>query len=129
MKNKFLYFYLFSLSLTMVFLPGCVYLSHLDEVMFMRSLEESQKDMQAEINREEKLYKRLKTDIDNGNLNKQTKKQIIYARYGEPTLCRPADGRDEIRETCMYRKPAGGELILLNLSAQDKLISWEIQAR
>src|SRR4030042_2114151 len=121
-KNKIFYPYLFSLSLAVIFLSGCVYLAHLDEVMFMKRLENSQKEMQAEIDKEERLYNKLKTDIDNGRLNKPMKKRAIFHLYGEPTLCRPAEGRAGIKETCIYRKPTGGlstQIILLNLDTQD----------
>lgn len=129
-KNKISYKYLFSLSLVITFLSGCVYLTHLDEVMFMKSLDNSQKEMQAELDKEEKLYNKLKADIDNGRLKKLTQKQRIFRIYGEPALCKPAEGRSSIKETCIYRKPTGGllaEIILLNLDAQDRLYSWQIQ--
>jgi len=129
-KYKVFYKYLFFLSLTAIFLSGCVYLTHFDDAMFMKGLDDSQKEMQAELAREEKLYGKLKSDIDNGRLKKLAKKHTIFRRYGEPALCRPAEGQVGIKETCIYRKPAGRlftEVILLNLDSQDRLYSWQIK--
>lgn len=129
-KNKIFYIYVFSLILSVISISGCVYLTHLDETLFMKGLGDSQKEMQAELNREEKLYNKLKADIDNGRLKKLTKKQRIFRLYGEPDLCKLAEGQSAIKETCIYRKPTGGlltEVILLNLDSQDRLYSWQIQ--
>jgi hypothetical protein len=92
----------------------------------MKRLGDSQKEMQAQLDKEEKLYNKLKADIDNGRLNKLTEKAKILKLYGEPTLCRPPVNPDGIKEICTYRNSAG-ELILLNFDVQDKLISWKIQ--
>jgi len=129
-KNKIFYIYVFSLSLAAILISGCVYLTHWDDAMFMKNLDDNQKQMQAELNKEEKLYNRLKADIDNGRLKKLTKKNRILRLYGEPALCKPTEGQEGIKETCIYRKPTGGlltEMILLNLDAQDRLYSWQIQ--
>ncbi|MFA4989853.1 MAG: hypothetical protein WC576_03685 [Candidatus Omnitrophota bacterium] len=132
-KNRIFYAYLFYLSLALIFLPGCVYLTHWDEVRFMKSLEDSQKEMQAELDREQKLYNKLKADIDNGCLDKLMQKRAIFRVYGEPTLCRPAQGQGQggVKESCIYRNPAGGglftEIILLNLDSRGRLSSWEVQ--
>jgi len=126
-KTKIFYLYL---SLAVIFLPGCVYLTHFDEAMYLKGLDNNQKEMQAELNKEKELYDNLKADIDNGRLKKLTKKRKIFRLYGEPTLCKPAEGKAGIKETCVYRNPAGGfsaQIILLNLDAQDRLCSWQIQ--
>lgn len=128
-KNKVFYSYLF-LSLTLIFLSGCVYMRHMDDVMFLKGLESSQKEMQAELVREERLYTRLKKDIDRGYLKKQLRKGYILARYGKPALCRPVEGRADTKETWIYRQPSGGvlaQIILLNFDPQDKLNFWQIQ--
>ena len=124
-KNKIL-----CLCLAVIFLPGCVYMSHLDQVMFLKGLDNNQKEMQAELNKEEELYNNLKADIDNGRLKKSTQKRKIFKLYGKPSLCKPAEGQSGIKETCVYRNPAGGllaQIILLNFDAQDRLSSWEMQ--
>ncbi|MFA7272051.1 MAG: hypothetical protein WC090_05000 [Candidatus Omnitrophota bacterium] len=132
-KNKIFYAYVFYLSLAVIFIPGCAYLTHLDEVRFMKGLEASQKEMQAELDREQKLYNKLKADIDNGRLDKLMQKRAIFRIYGEPTLCKPAQGQGQsgVKEYCIYRNPAGGglltEIILLNLDARERLSSWEVQ--
>ncbi|MDD5108792.1 MAG: hypothetical protein PHC29_04715 [Candidatus Omnitrophica bacterium] len=125
-KNKTFYLSLFLLSFAAIFISGCVYFTHLDEVRFMKNLEANQKAMKAELDKQENLYNKLKTDIDNGRLNELTEKSKILKIYGEPVLCRPPLKQDGIRETCIYRNPTGG-LILLNFDTQDKLISWQIQ--
>lgn len=130
-RNKIFYLHMFSLSLAMILLSGCVYFTHLDEVMFLKSLDNNQKEMQAELDREEELYTQLKTDIDNGRLHKLMKKRKIFHLYGEPILCKLAEGQVGIKETCIYRDPAAkglfAQMILLNFDAQDRLSSWQIQ--
>lgn len=129
-KNKIFCRWAFSLSLAAILLSGCVYLTHWDESMFMKNLDDNQKQMQAELNKEEKLYNKLKADIDSSRLKKLTKKNRIFRIYGEPVLCKPAEGQEGIKETCIYRKPTGGlltEVILLNLDSQDRLYSWQMQ--
>jgi len=121
---------LVSLVPVIFFLTGCVYITHLDETMFIKGLADSQKQMQAEINRQEKLYNKLKTDINRGSLKTLTKKRAIINRYGKPVLCKPVAGEVVVKETCVYRKPTGqmlSEIILLNLDARARLCSWEIQ--
>jgi len=120
------------LSFILLFLSGCVYLTHFDDVMFLKGLEDNQKQMQAQLDKEEKLYDKLGADIHNGNLKTLTSKYEIVKVYGEPTLCKPAEGQTGIKETCVYRKQAGGlltEIISLNLDGQGKLYSWKISDR
>jgi len=120
------------LSFILLFLPGCVYITHFDDVMFLKGLEDNQKQMQAQLGKEEKLYAKLGADIRNGNLKTLTPKHEIVKVYGEPTLCKPAEGQAGIKETCVYRKQAGGlltEIISLNLDEQGKLYSWKTSDR
>ncbi|MFA4993435.1 MAG: hypothetical protein WC571_05655 [Candidatus Omnitrophota bacterium] len=130
-KSKILTPCIFFLPIAVIFIPGCVYLTHLNEAMFVKSLEDNQKEKQSQLDKEEKLYNKLKADIDSGRLVKLKQKQEIFRLYGEPALCRPAEGRAGIKETCLYRKPSGGlfaEIILLNFGAGDKLYSCQIQS-
>jgi len=129
-KKRILYPAIFYLGIAVVFLPGCVYLTHFKEVMFVKSLEANQKEMQAELDKEDKLYVKLRADIDNLRLDRLAQKHGIFHRYGEPVLCRPAELPGGMNETCIYRKPAGGlltEIILLNFDIQGRLLSWQIQ--
>jgi len=128
-KNKFFYATVFFLSLIMISVSGCVYLTHIKEAMFLKNMEDNQKQMQAALDKEEKLYNKLKADMESGRLKKLTKKRALISHYGEPVFCKPAEGLKDIKETCIYRNPAGGflsEVILLNLDAQSKLYSWQV---
>ncbi|MFA4933963.1 MAG: hypothetical protein WC574_06015 [Candidatus Omnitrophota bacterium] len=126
-KNKIFHRYAFVLSLTAIFLSGCVYITHFDEVMFVKGLESNQKAMQAELDKEDKLFNKLKSDIDSMRLKKLTSKRRIAVLYGEATLCRLSENLGGIKETCIYRNSKGG-LILLDLDIQGRLISWQIQS-
>ncbi len=122
-------YYLF-LCLAVVLLPGCVYLSNFDEVNFLKGLDNSRKEMQATVEKEQKLYDSLKYDLEKGRLKKQARKGRVVRLYGEPALCKPAEVQGDIKQTCIYRNPAGGiftQLILLNFDAKDRLYSWETQ--
>lgn len=128
-KTKICHLQIFFLSLVIIFLPGCAYLIHPRETLFLKSLEDNQKAMQAELDREEKLFNKLRTDIDRGRLKQFTQKRRIFSLYGQPVLCRQSHSQTGIRrETCIYRKPGGlsTSIILLNFDTQDKLSSWEI---
>ncbi len=127
-KSKIFRTYLFSLSLIVFFLSGCVYITHLDEALFLKGLEDNQKQMRAQMEREERLYAKLKADILGNKLKALTSKHKIIRDYGEPTLCKPAEGQGIIKETCFYRKQAGGlltEVISLNFDEQARLYSWD----
>ncbi|MDD5408967.1 MAG: hypothetical protein PHC71_02620 [Candidatus Omnitrophica bacterium] len=118
------------LTVTAIFISGCVYLTHFHEAMFVKNLEDNRKEMQVQLDEEAKLYNNLRADITNGRLAKLTQKQAIFHLYGEPSLCRPAEGLAGSKETCIYRKPSGGlftEIILLNFDARDRLNSCQIQ--
>lgn len=118
------------LAIAAVFISGCVYLTHLNEAMFVKSLGDNQKEMQSQLDKEEKLYNKLRADLDSGRLGKLKQKQAIFHLYGEPALCSPTEGRAGIKETCLYRKPSGGlfaEIILLDFDARNMLCSWQVQ--
>lgn len=122
--------FVFFLSWIVFFLSGCAYLTHPNETLFLKSLGDNQNAMQAQLDREEKLFNKLETDINNGRLNGPIVKTRIFSLYGEPTLCKAAEGQGNIKETCVYRKPGGlsTQLILINLDSQGKLSSWQIQS-
>ncbi|MFA6129987.1 MAG: hypothetical protein WC731_03265 [Candidatus Omnitrophota bacterium] len=129
-KSKIFTPHLSFLTVAAIFISGCVYLTHFHEAMFVKNLDDNQKEMQAQLNEEAKLYNNLRADIANGRLAKLTQKQAIFHLYGEPSLCRPAEGQAGIKETCIYRKPSGGsftEIIPLNFDARQRLNSWQIQ--
>jgi len=112
----------------LIVFPGCVYLGHLHQAMLVKNLEAEQKQMEAELEKEERLYDMLKADINNNNLDKDQKKQDILRRYGEPSLCRQESA--DSGQTCIYLRPKGGlmaELILLRFDNKAKLYSWQIQ--
>ena len=129
--NKLLIFFGFTLIfLSSVFsISGCVYITHWDETLFLKSMSDNQNVMQAQLNKEEQLFNKLKADIDNGRLAKAIPRGKIFKLYGQPALCRDVQGAGSIKETCIYRKPGGlsSPIILLNLDAQERLSSWEIQ--
>ena len=129
-KTKTFQSYVFFLSLAVLFLSGCAYLTHPKETLFLKGLQDNQNQMQAQLAREEKRFNKLKTDLDTGRLRKLAKKTRIISLYGQPILCRQAEGQIGIKETCIYRKPGGlsTPIILLNLDVQDRLFSWEIQS-
>lgn len=118
------------LILAVIFLPGCVYLTHLDESMFLKNFDNNQKEMQAEIDKEKELFSQLESDIQKGHLHKGMKKRNIVSLYGEPPLCKPAEPQSGFDETCIYRNPAGGmeaELVLLNFDAKHRLVGWKAE--
>jgi hypothetical protein len=129
-KNRVFYASLLSLSLIVIFMPGCVYLTHMKETIFLKNMEDNQKQMQAALDKEEKLYNKLKADMDSGRLKKLTKKRALISHYGEPVFCKPAESqKDGFKESCIYRNPAGGlltEVIQLDLDGQDRLYSWQV---
>jgi len=129
-KNKVFRASVFVLSLIMISMSGCVYLTHIKETMFLKNMEDNQKQMQAALDKEEKLYNKLKADMDSGRLKKLTKKRALISHYGEPVFCKPAESqKDGFKESCIYRNPAGGlltEVIQLDLDGQDRLYSWQV---
>ncbi|MFA5198433.1 MAG: hypothetical protein WC432_02675 [Candidatus Omnitrophota bacterium] len=128
-NNIMLKFRIFFLIFAMLSFSGCAYLSHPKETLFLKGMADNQKAMQAQLSREEKQFNRLKADLEKGRLPKNTQKKRIVSRYGEPVLCRPAEGASGAKESCFYRKPGGFStpIILLDLDAAGRMLSWRIQ--
>ncbi len=130
-KNNIFRLRIFFLSLVISFLSGCVYIEHWDDVMFLKGMQDNQKEMQVTLDKEKKLYDKLRADIDSGRLRKSMSKNKVFNIYGKPALCKSPEGKSDIKETCFYRNPAGkglfSEMILLNFDSNDKLLSWEVQ--
>lgn len=100
--------------------------------MTLKELQDNQKQMQAQLSKEEMLYERLKADLSSGRLKKAgALKNSIFKVYGEPALCRPAEGQEACDEVCIYRRQTGGgmfgEIMLLNFDSRGRLVSWQGQ--
>ena len=52
-KIKICFLFTLPLGLAAILLSGCVYLSHFDEAIFLKNFDNNQKEMQAEMDKEE----------------------------------------------------------------------------
>jgi len=118
----------FFVSFCLVFLNGCMYIKHYDELMRMKQLGDDQKQMQEYIWKQEELFEELKADIAASRLKAGASKKRILSRYGEPTICKEVKDKENITQTCFYRKPSAGiesEIIYLDFDAKGHLVSWQ----
>lgn len=119
------------LSLSLIFnlfLSGCIYLTHLDETMFLNNLNSNQQEMNSTIKAEAEVYHKLKKDVVADRLKIGTQKKKIVSIYGEPAICKDAKEGLALK-SCFYRNPAdySSGLIYLKFDENDRLYSWNLE--
>ena len=112
-----------------IFLQGCVYLMHYNDLKKLKALADSQKEMGDELNKQEELFSALRADLQENKITQGLLYQQVVSIYGEPIFCQPAKSQDRFISSCLYRHPSkyfSSDLIYLNFDSDQKLSSWEI---
>ncbi len=108
---------------------GCVYLTHSQELLFLKGLADNQAEMEAYAKRQEQGFARLSQDLRAGRLQKGMTKGEAVAVYGEPIMCKEQRDGEEIKETCLYREPRqpfATEWVHLDYDAGNRLVRWQL---
>lgn len=123
--------YLKALILFFVFgVSGCATLSHMDELLTLKSVADSQNDIERYLAKQEKGFNKLLSDIKNNRLKVGITKKYIITTYSEPILVKSSD-KDQTRgEILLYRHPTNyfkSDRIYLYIDENNRLIIWELK--
>jgi hypothetical protein len=131
MEGKVKFQYLKMLAYFLFFaVAGCATMRNFDELMVLKSVADSQRDIEKYLNEQEKGFNRLLSDVKNNRLRAGVSKKYIIATYAEPVLVKdktPAPA--QVREVLLYRHPTQyfkSERVYLYLDKNFTLLSWEV---
>lgn len=96
--------------------------------MQLKRLSDNRAETERYLNRQEKLFYKLRNDIVNNSLNKGLSEKDFMSVYGEPIFCESSE-RDGInKKRCLYRHPTdyfSSDKIYITLEKQN-IESWEL---
>jgi len=111
-------------------LSGCALLNKGQQLMFLKSFADNQREIESYLKKQEALFDKLVDDVRNDRFKKGTPKDKILSAYGEPIFCKGKGGQTDITETCLWRHPTqyfSTETINLKFDKDRKLSDWEIK--
>ena len=117
--------------LVIVLLCGCAKVAHLNELLTLKRVADSQKQIEIYLAKQERGFNKLNEDIKNKVLVKGQLKRSIIAKYSEPVLTKvPEPENAGIKEILLYRHPTNyfkSDRIYLYFDNGNKLISWKVE--
>ena len=117
--------------LVIVLLCGCAKVTHLNELLTLKRVADSQKQIEIYLAKQERGFNKLNEDIKNSALAKGQLKRSIIAKYSEPVLTKePEPESAGIKEILLYRHPTNyfkSDRIYLYFDNGNKLISWKVE--
>lgn len=119
-------FFFFCAICLAVGLPGCAYLSNREGLMTLKEFSDNQKEIDNYLTRQERLFYKLKNDLNKVRLEGMAKEKVIKI-YGDPIFCQPLPDKNNAGEQCLYRHPTdffGSDMIYLEFDSNQKLKSW-----
>jgi uncharacterized protein YicC (UPF0701 family) len=122
--------YALLLLLAIPSLSGCETVTHLDELLTLKSVSDSQKDIDKYLAEQEKGFQKLLDDLKNNRLKEGMTKKYIIATYAEPILVEQNSEDPRIKEVLLYRHPTQyfkSDRIYLYLDKNRKLLSWQLK--
>jgi hypothetical protein len=120
----------FLVYLLIVILSGCATLTHLDDLLTLKQVADSQADAERYLNAQKAGFRKLKHDIEAGILRAGLTKSKIVQTYSEPILAETPQASSGAKEKLLYREPTKyfhSERIYLYLDDGHKLLRWEIK--
>jgi uncharacterized protein YehS (DUF1456 family) len=118
-------FYFFILGIS-----GCAAMNNLDELMALKSVADSQKDIEEYLKKQESGFKKLLDDIKSNRLKQGVSKKYILETYAEPVLTKKDTQDKAIQEILLYRYPTQyfkSERIYLYLDKDFRLSKWQLK--
>jgi hypothetical protein len=125
-KNIFVKTICFSFFL--VFLGGCTFFTHYDELMTLKRMGDNQAQITKYLDKQKALFLKLLDDAKFNRLEKGSSRKTILTRYGEPIYVRQ-DSETEGSEVYVYRHPTeyfSSDLVNLYFNKNKKLTKWQI---
>ena len=111
----------------LIFISGCAILEHKDQLLTLKSLGDDQDRQKKFIERQEKNFKLLLSDIEKGALKKGTTRRQILSRFGEPISIKEIGDDPMFLEQFTYRHPEqffGSEKVYLFFDKNQALAEW-----
>jgi hypothetical protein len=102
----------------------------MDELLTLKSISDSQRDIDIYLKKQEKGFKKLADDINNGRLHKGVSRKYIIDTYYEPVLAKKVDDDSGVKEILLYRDPTEyfqSDRIYLSFNNRGRLVSWELK--
>ncbi|MBM3250449.1 MAG: hypothetical protein FJZ09_06415 [Candidatus Omnitrophica bacterium] len=127
MRNK-IFPKLICLPAFAVFLGGCAFFTHYDQVMTLKAIGDNQAQIQRYLDKQKALFAKLLDDAKNGRLEKGSSQNRVAARYGEPIYIRQEGPERGSSEVYVYRHPTqyfSSDMVYLYFN-EKKLAKWEI---
>jgi uncharacterized protein YehS (DUF1456 family) len=118
-------FYFLILGIT-----GCAAMSNLDELLTLKSVADSQKDIEIYLKKQEDGFKKLLDDVKNERLKQGLTKKYIMETYAEPILTKETTQDNAVREILLYRHPTqyfNSDRIYLYLDKNFRLLKWQLK--
>ncbi|MGA2774995.1 MAG: hypothetical protein ABSE81_02905 [Candidatus Omnitrophota bacterium] len=114
--------------LLILFTAGCSLFPHYDQLMVLKRFGSSQAEAKEDVKKQEENFCKLRGDIENNRLKKNTSKKHILIKYGNPVFCKSDLLKGQLKQLCVYRLPSNElntVLIYLYFGEKEKLDSWE----
>lgn len=111
-------------------MAGCATMSHMDELLTLKSVSDNQRDIDIYLKKQEKGFKKLLEDIKNNQLTKGKSKRSIIQDYSDPILVKKINGEEDVKEILLYRKPTdyfNSDRVYLYIDNKGKLVHWELK--
>ncbi len=116
--------------IVLVLSAGCTKVKHLDQLMTLKGLADSHKDMAEYVDKKDQLFVLLKEKIESNELETGRLKKSILKEFGDPILKRSVYDQEFIRELWLYRYQTRyfeASKVYLYFDDQNKLLDWKIK--
>lgn len=127
MRNLFLFQIIF-LTVALLGLNGCSLLQHYEQLMALKRIGDSQREIELYLKAQEEGFYKLKQDLKTKKLKIGVPQEEILARYGEPVLSKEVKDKPQIQQVFLYRHPTNyftSDKIYLYFDKNRKLVSFE----
>ena len=111
-----------------LFVGGCMYLAHMDELLFLKGLGDNAREIQQYIDAQHDSFIKLRDDVKNNRLVMGLSKEEVIAAYGDPVYCKAVTENSTVAESCLYRLPThyfATDMIYLRFDKGQKLCGEE----
>ena len=112
---------------SVIFLSGCSKVSHLQELLTMKSLSDNQALQEKYIEKQDEKFKELIEAIKNNRLEEYPNKESFLKIFGEPIFSKEVKRQEQDLDEWLYRYSAklfGSEKVYVYFDKPGKLISW-----
>jgi len=117
------------ICLSILLLTGCANFNFAGLKNLSR-LAKNQEETEKYVLRQEKLFYKLKVDVQDNKLKKGMAQDEILSKYGEPIFYKAVEDKPAVKESLLYRLPTeyfSSDKVYLYFDSNNNLYSWELQ--